>query len=375
MAEEADGEAIEETAADGSRVPAAARRPRSAGLRPVLQRRLQPGPLVRPALPLGSRRRARHRPGAPQCLDRRLRCGEPAASPRPCSPSSSASPRRAVFFHDYHLYLAPGFVRERRAGRDARPLRPHPVAAARLLARAAGADPPRACTRGLLASDVVELPHRPVAARTSCGAARTSSGPRSDFESGERATCTAGHVARARPDLGRPERVRRARGERGRAAGRGGDRREPGPRCSLSASTAPIRRRTSCAASAPSSSISRRTPRCTGACGMLALLDPSRQDIPEYSEYLGADPAGRARSSTTASSQDGWLPLDLQIEDNFPQAVAAYKQFDVLLVNAIFDGMNLVAKEAPLVNDARRRARPLGEQRAPTRSWRPGRSR
>ena len=44
------------------------------------------------------------------------------------------------------------------------------------------------------------------------------------------------------------------------------------------------------------------------------------------------------------------MPLDLRIEDNFPQAVAAYKQFDVLLVNAIFDGMNLVAKEAPLVN-------------------------
>ena len=46
----------------------------------------------------------------------------------------------------------------------------------------------------------------------------------------------------------------------------------------------------------------------------------------------------------------GWKPLDLQIQDNFPQSVAAYKQFDVLLVNAIFDGMNLVAKEAPLVN-------------------------
>ena len=40
----------------------------------------------------------------------------------------------------------------------------------------------------------------------------------------------------------------------------------------------------------------------------------------------------------------------LRIEDNFPEAVAAYKQFDVLLVNAIFDGLNLVAKEAPLVN-------------------------
>ena len=48
--------------------------------------------------------------------------------------------------------------------------------------------------------------------------------------------------------------------------------------------------------------------------------------------------------------RDGWIPLSLRIADNFPQSVAAYKQFDVLLVNAIFDGMNLVAKEAPLVN-------------------------
>ncbi|MGZ4430955.1 MAG: trehalose-6-phosphate synthase, partial [Gaiellales bacterium] len=45
-----------------------------------------------------------------------------------------------------------------------------------------------------------------------------------------------------------------------------------------------------------------------------------------------------------------WQPIDLRISDNFPQAVAAYKHYDVLLVNAIFDGMNLVAKEAPLVN-------------------------
>ena len=43
-------------------------------------------------------------------------------------------------------------------------------------------------------------------------------------------------------------------------------------------------------------------------------------------------------------------PVELQVADNFPQSVAAYKQYDVLLVNAVFDGMNLVAKEAPLVN-------------------------
>ena len=46
-----------------------------------------------------------------------------------------------------------------------------------------------------------------------------------------------------------------------------------------------------------------------------------------------------------------WTPVDMRISDNFPQAVAAYKHYDVLLVNAIFDGMNLVAKEAPLVNE------------------------
>jgi trehalose 6-phosphate synthase len=48
--------------------------------------------------------------------------------------------------------------------------------------------------------------------------------------------------------------------------------------------------------------------------------------------------------------QNGWKPIELHIDDDFPRSVAAYKQFDVLLVNAIFDGMNLVAKEAPLVN-------------------------
>ena len=83
--------------------------------------------------------------------------------------------------------------------------------------------------------------------------------------------------------------------------------------------------------------------------GMLALLDPSRQDIPEYAEYLAAIER-EARRVNDRFQQRGWRPIDLQIEDNFAKSVAAYKQFDVLLVNAIFDGMNLVAKEAPLVN-------------------------
>jgi trehalose 6-phosphate synthase len=82
---------------------------------------------------------------------------------------------------------------------------------------------------------------------------------------------------------------------------------------------------------------------------MLALLDPSRQDIPEYAEYLGAIER-EARRVNGRFEESGWTPIDLQIADDFPRSVAAYKQFDVLLVNAIFDGMNLVAKEGPLVN-------------------------
>jgi trehalose 6-phosphate synthase len=83
--------------------------------------------------------------------------------------------------------------------------------------------------------------------------------------------------------------------------------------------------------------------------GMLALLDPSRQEIPEYAEYLGAIQR-EARRVNDRFQEFAWVPIDLQIADDFPRSVAAYKQFDVLLVNALMDGMNLVAKEAPLVN-------------------------
>jgi trehalose 6-phosphate synthase len=82
---------------------------------------------------------------------------------------------------------------------------------------------------------------------------------------------------------------------------------------------------------------------------MLALLDPSRQSIPEYVAYL--ETVEREAALTNERfGRAGWLPVDLRVDDDFPRSVAAYKQFDVLFVNAVFDGLNLVAKEAPLVN-------------------------
>ena len=83
---------------------------------------------------------------------------------------------------------------------------------------------------------------------------------------------------------------------------------------------------------------------------MLALLAPSRQDIPEYAEYVG-DVEAAAREVNERFGRDGWKPVELDVADDFPRSVAGYKQFDVLLVNAVFDGLNLVAKEAFLVNE------------------------
>jgi trehalose 6-phosphate synthase len=88
-----------------------------------------------------------------------------------------------------------------------------------------------------------------------------------------------------------------------------------------------------------------------GRVTMLALLDPSRADIPEYAEYVGAIQRAVREVNDRWYMTGMWTPVDLRISDNFPQAVAAYKAYDVLLVNAIFDGMNLVAKEAPLINE------------------------
>ncbi len=81
----------------------------------------------------------------------------------------------------------------------------------------------------------------------------------------------------------------------------------------------------------------------------IAHLQPSRQDVAEYSEYLERIEALVAIVNHRHGTTD-WMPIDLRIYENFHDAVARYKHFDLLMVNSIFDGMNLVAKEAPIVN-------------------------
>ena len=88
-----------------------------------------------------------------------------------------------------------------------------------------------------------------------------------------------------------------------------------------------------------------RRPDLRGRVGMLALLDPSRQEIPEYVEELE-----RIHAAAAVVQERFPGALAVRVADDFPGSIAAYKQFDVLLVNAVMDGLNLVAKEAPLVN-------------------------
>ena len=258
-----------------------------------------------------------------------------------------AEPGAAVFFHDYHLYLAPRLVREREpdatlahfvhipwAQPDYWRVLPEPI---RL-----------AIHDGLLANDLVGF-HTTRWMRNFLVAAEMIVGAACDHEEGVashlgRRTLVTAHPISVDPwefdDLAESKAVLAAQAEIR-------ERR-------------PERLVVRVDRTDPSKNIVRgfrafelyldAHPEMHRRVGMLALLDPSRQDIPEYAEYLGAINRA-ARVVNDRFEQKGWAPIDLQIADNFPQSVAAYKEFDVLFVNAIFDGLNLVAKEAPLVNE------------------------
>lgn len=93
----------------------------------------------------------------------------------------------------------------------------------------------------------------------------------------------------------------------------------------------------------------RRHPEHAGRVKFLAFLVPSRTDVRQYQDY--AEEAFQVMDAINQRyGRDGWKPVELFYENNYLQAIAAMKLYDVLLVNAVIDGMNLVAKEGPTVN-------------------------
>ena len=103
-------------------------------------------------------------------------------------------------------------------------------------------------------------------------------------------------------------------------------------------------------------------PELSGRVTFLALLQPSRLEVDEYALYLDrirrvvADVNLERNEALVAEVNQrhgttDWMPIDLRLRENLEEAIAAYKHYDLLMVNAMFDGMNLVAKEGPLVNE------------------------
>ena len=82
----------------------------------------------------------------------------------------------------------------------------------------------------------------------------------------------------------------------------------------------------------------------------VAFAYPSRQDLALYREYT--EQVHRLAESINATfGTERWTPVVLHVKDDFARSLAAYRMADVALVNPIRDGMNLVAKEIPVVSE------------------------
>ena len=253
-----------------------------------------------------------------------------------------------VMVHDYQLYTLPGMVRRARPGRVPAPLRAHPVDAVGRLARAAGEDPRRDLPRAagqrhhrlphaLLPAQLPAVLPRPARPRRRHGARR-----------GVRATTARCGCARTRS--------RSTSGRRRRWRGASG--------CAEFEEKLLARRREFSILRVDRADLSKNVlrgftgfdifleqhPEFIERITFTAQLMPSRTDVPEYAEYLERIEALVAVVNHRHGTPD-WMPINLKLRDDLDEAVASYKHYDVMMVNAMFDGMNLVAKEGPLVNE------------------------
>jgi trehalose 6-phosphate synthase len=84
----------------------------------------------------------------------------------------------------------------------------------------------------------------------------------------------------------------------------------------------------------------------------IAVTQPSRLDVAEYRDYLDDISAVVGRiNAKYANVETGWQPIQIIMGESYPRVLAAMKWYDVLMVNSIIDGMNLVAKEGALINE------------------------
>jgi trehalose 6-phosphate synthase len=256
-------------------------------------------------------------------------------------------PAAAILFHDYHLYVAPRLVRE---------AQPDVVTSHFLHIpwpepdywHALPSELRAAVHEGLLANDVVGFhterwrrafllsAERLLGARVDWGASLVEHGGRMTRVVAHPISVDPAEFERLRDDLAVLEREAALMARRPEQLVLRVDRTDPSKNIVRGFHAFLL--------------LLERHPELHGRVGMVALLAPSRQDIPVYAEYVRAVETA-AREVNERFGREGWRPVELDVADDFLRSVAGYKQFDVLLVNPVFDGLNLVTKEAFLLNE------------------------
>ncbi len=90
-------------------------------------------------------------------------------------------------------------------------------------------------------------------------------------------------------------------------------------------------------------------PRWRGSVVFVAMLYGSREGLPEYLAYR-SEVEQAVENVNRRWRADSWDPVLLFTDDDFPRSLAGLARADVLFINPIRDGLNLVAKEGPVIN-------------------------
>ncbi len=257
--------------------------------------------------------------------------------------ADGAAPGAAVLVQDYHLCLVPGMLRERRPDLRIGHFTHTPWAPPEYF-RLLPDDIAAALLRGLLGADRVGF-HTRRWAEAFDACCRDVLGE--EYAGGERAARVDVHALGAdagflRERSRRPDVAERMAALRAQVGGADRevvvrvDRTEPSK--NIVRGLLAYRR------------LLERWPEWRGRVVKLAFAYPSRQDLAVYRDYT-AEVRRLADEINESYGTDGWQPVVLHVEDDFARSLAAYRLADVALVNPLRDGMNLVAKEIPVVSD------------------------
>jgi trehalose 6-phosphate synthase len=91
-------------------------------------------------------------------------------------------------------------------------------------------------------------------------------------------------------------------------------------------------------------------PQWRGRVVHLAFAYPSRSALAEYRAYTDRV-RQLARQITEEFGTSNWDPLIVDVRDDYPRSLAGCAVADVLLVNPVRDGMNLVAQEGAVLSE------------------------